>query len=793
MMASSRILGASMLVLASALAAPVAAQTVPQSGTASDPAPQKADNPASSTTDDTAASRATAPDGDVVVTARRRDERSLDVPVAISAISGATLETKNITSLAVIGQQAPSVKIETNIVGFGGLLTIRGVSSATSTSSIEQAVTTNIDGIPISFAGVVRLGQFDLGQVEILRGPQALFFGKNATGGIISLRSAEPTDRLDVLGRAGYEFEAGEYFFEGHVSGPLSDTLKARLAVRYSDMDGYLDNIVPAGTPGAFLPRHRKAPGTSETSIKGSVVFTPDSALTIKLRGAYGKVDTQGSALSQRYYCPFGVPQGPSRYAGETDCKLDNRTSSGDLNPALHNIDPRFPADGVPFTNLKQALAIAEIAYNFTDGLTLSSLTGYYHLTLNSTDQLNFGPQAIVNYADSTRKHTFSEEVRLTSSFTGPFNFMGGVFYQRDSFKEGNLFVIAGTALPRLRFLLGGHTVSPFIQASLNLFAGVTASGGVRYTHEVKTQHLDRFDTQVPHRTTFNDWSPEATLSWKPTKDVNLYGSYKEGYKSGGFQTEFTSFPVLLARGFPVNNAYGAETVKGFEAGAKANLIGRTLRVNLAAYDFKYSNLQLGRFDPVTISTFIENVGASRTKGIEGDLTYNTPLEGLSLTAAAAYNRSRYIRYQSACYNGQTAAQGCDLATRTQNLAGRPLPRAPEWSGNLNADYAGQLNADIRYHLSAGATFSGRYETLSESIPGARQKAYALYDAGIAFGPTDERWEIAFIGRDLSNRFYASGGAQVPVTGSATVPSDVFTTGNRGRELIARLTIHPFR
>lgn len=638
----------------------------------------------------------------------------------------------------------------------------------------------------------MRLGQFDLGQVEILRRSQALFFGKNATGGIVSLRSAEQTDRLDVLGRAGYEFEAGEYFVEGHVSGPISDTLKARLAVRYSDVDGYIDNIVPAGTPGAFLPRNRKAPGTSETSVKGSVVFTPDSALTIKLRGLYGKVDTQGSSLSQRFYCPFGVPQGPSRYVGETDCTLDNQTSSGDLNPALHAIDPRYPADGVPYTNLEQALGIAEIGYDLTDGLTLSSLTGYYALSLNSTDQLNFGPQAMVNYADSSRKHTFSEEVRLTSSFSGPFDFMGGFFYQNDNFRERNLFVIAGNAVPAIRYLLGGNTVSPFVQASLNLFAGVSASGGVRYTREVKTQHLDRFDAQVPHRIVFTDWSPEATLSWKPGKNVNLYGSYKEGYKSGGFQTEFTSFPVLLANGASVNNAYGAEIVQGFEIGAKASLLGRTLRVNLAAYDFKYSNLQLGRFDPVLISAFIENVGASRTKGVEGDITYNTPVKGLNLTAAVAYNRSQYTRYLSACYNNQTTAQGCNLVTRTQNLAGRPLPRAPEWSGNVNADYAGQLNTNVRVHLNAGATFSGRYETLSESIPGARQKPYALYDAGIAFAPTDERWEIAFIGHNLSNRFYATSSGQVPVTGSATVASDLFTTVSRGRELTVRLTVHPF-
>jgi len=131
--------------------------------------------------------------------------------VAISSVTGAKMERQGLTNLSAIAQQIPTLKIEVNSgLAFGGQISLRGIQSAQSTASIEQAVSINVDGVPISYAGIVRLGQFDLQQMDVLKGPQALFFGKNASGGIIVLKSAEPTPELDVMVRTGYEFEADE-------------------------------------------------------------------------------------------------------------------------------------------------------------------------------------------------------------------------------------------------------------------------------------------------------------------------------------------------------------------------------------------------------------------------------------------------------------------------------------------------------------------------------------------------------------------------------------------------------
>lgn len=730
----------------------------------------------------------TGADGDILVMARRRSERSLDVPVAISAISGEQIAQQGLTNLSAIAAQVPQLKVDSNIVSFGGTLTLRGISSATSTVSIEQAVSINIDGIPLSYAGVVRLGQFDLGQVEILRGPQALFFGKNASAGIISLRSAAPTDHFDMAVRAGYEFEASDKFVEGYVSGPLTDSLRGRVAVRYSNMEGWIRNIVPAGSPG-FGVRNRFAPGTEETTAKASLHYG-SGAFTAKLVGIYGDVNTQGTSLAQRWVCPYGAPQGPSIYVGETDCRLDNRTVTGDLNPALNALTPLFPADGAPYTRLNQGLVSLDMNYDLGP-VSFSSLTGYYHLRFDTADQLAFGPLALFSNAARVTKRSWSEEVRITSSLDGPLNFMIGLFLQDDRFESFSRSVLGAAALPDIGTVgIDGSTISPFAQVSYKI-GPLSLSGGVRYTDEDKREFNQQFQALLPGSRRSKDWSPEATIALRAAPNVNIYGSYKEGYKSGGYAIESTGLPRALVAGRQVNNSYRPEQVEGFEVGAKASALSGAVRVNLAAYTFKYSDLQLGRFDPVLLATSIDNVGTARTKGIEGDITV-TPVSGLTLSGSVAYNRARYLNFLAACYAGQTAALGCNTATSLQNAAGRDLPRAPRWAGTLGGAYTGLINDNFQYRLNAGLTYSDSYETMSELIPGTRQRAYTLYDAGFALGPPDDRWEVAFIGRNLGNRFYASSSGQVPLTGGNGRFSDVFTTINRGRELTVRLTLHPF-
>jgi iron complex outermembrane receptor protein len=174
-------------------------------------------------------------DADIVVTARRREERLIDVPVAVTVITPQTLERYNSTSLIQIGQLSPNVVITPSGNGTGASISIRGIGATATDAGVEQTVAISIDGVPIGRGRIITVAQFDLQAVEILKGPQALFFGKNSPGGVISLTSAAPEPTLGGYVKAGYEFTADDRFVEGAINIPISSTLLSRFSFRTNE------------------------------------------------------------------------------------------------------------------------------------------------------------------------------------------------------------------------------------------------------------------------------------------------------------------------------------------------------------------------------------------------------------------------------------------------------------------------------------------------------------------------------------------------------------------------------
>ncbi|WP_169711763.1 TonB-dependent receptor [Henriciella litoralis] len=733
--------------------------------------------------------------GVVYVSARKRDEREIDVPVAISALPSVDIERRGLNTLTEISTAIPELRIAENTIGGGGNLAMRGISSATSTSSVDQAVTVNVDGVPVSYAGIIKLGQFDLGQVEVLKGPQALFFGKNATGGIVSLVSAAPTEEFDYRLRTEYEFEAEQIAGEAYVSGPLTEGVLGRLAVRYSDSEGWLDNEVPPPSvvPGSVPPKSDKGPATEEFLAKGSLYIEPSSNFLLKLIGSYGSTEADGNyMLSQRIYCPQGQAQGPFGWSGQ-DCKLNNVTTQGGLPKSWHAVDPRFPADGVAYTKTEQQVLVADASYQVTDDIELNSITGFYNLNLDAADHISNGPIPFIGFATSIENTAYSQEFRLSNDASNRFNWMLGVFLQDTEYTEDQSTLI-GALRPKADFRITGDTLSPFVQLGFDITDQLSLSGGVRYTEETKQQKIGtgQFEGLYPKEINFKNWSPEVTLSYALTANSNIYVAYKEAYKSGGFQTEHVAIPAALTAGTVIDNSFKEEQAEGFEIGAKAYLLDQSLRVSAAAYKFEYTDLQLSSFDSVLVANIISNVGAATTQGVEMDFDYRpASIEGFSLNGAVAYNDATYDEYSPACYNGQTAALGCDIATDTSDLTGERLPRAPEWSAALSGVYEGSLSTALDYRINAGLQYSSEYEGNSDVIPNSQEEGYVSVDAGFALMDKDRVWELAFIGRNLSDEYWVSSSYQVPVTGSDTTLSDIASTVNRGRQLMLRLTYHP--
>jgi iron complex outermembrane receptor protein len=183
----------------------------------------------------------------IVVQARRQNETLQEVPVTVTAIGGDTLQRFNIDQVADVTSRVPTLNVQVGGSGSGGQLSLRGVGSSNISAAFDSAVAFEYDGVVVSTKRMVQAGFFDVEQIDVLRGPQSLYFGKSATAGVLSLRSANPTSDWEVGMRGSYEFEEKGYLVSGYISGPITDTLGIRIAGQFNDIEEF--QILQAGTP----------------------------------------------------------------------------------------------------------------------------------------------------------------------------------------------------------------------------------------------------------------------------------------------------------------------------------------------------------------------------------------------------------------------------------------------------------------------------------------------------------------------------------------------------------------
>jgi iron complex outermembrane receptor protein len=251
---------------------------------------------------------------EVVVTARKRDETLISTPVVVTAVTGADMTRRGVTNLDGVARMVPQMLIGNQSGSVqGGNISIRGIAGPDSNPFGDQAVSFNIDGVQIAKGFVRRMTEIDIAQVEVLKGPQALFFGKNSPAGIVSIRSADPTDSLEAEVAVGYESEAEEIRTTAHLSGPLSDTFGARLAVSYSEMDGYLVEPTPDsrfGFPNPFANDTDDNPESEDYAVRGTLQWTPGDEFDAKLKLNFASTDNNGPAANTQFIsCPFGQRQ----------------------------------------------------------------------------------------------------------------------------------------------------------------------------------------------------------------------------------------------------------------------------------------------------------------------------------------------------------------------------------------------------------------------------------------------------------------------------------------------------
>ncbi|ABI77235.1 putative TonB dependent receptor [Hyphomonas neptunium ATCC 15444] len=749
----------------------------------------------------------------VVVTARKRDELIGDVPTAISAFGSEEIARLNLVSIDDLASFTPGLQTAESSVSSGGSIALRGVGSGSSNYLGDQAVSINVDGMQIGTLNIRKAAQIDLEQIEILRGPQALFFGKNSPGGVISMKTADPTpDRLLAL-ETGYEAVSQDAYYQALYSAPVSDTVGVRLVARYSDLNGYFKvKSVPAnGDPLVTPAPVSRWPSGEEFFARATVVVDATEALRLKGKLTFNESKIEGGSImaQQRIACPLGAPQ----LQPDFPCKADRDIYVGNGRPEDVALAAGAPSrNGIGFRNNQQILGTLQADYKVSPDLTLTSVTGYYLFDEVNAHDASIGPRAVllVPYLPFEMRQ-FSQEVRLASDWDAPVNFTTGVFYEtRDTYGAQDAVI---TAFPPAPFAIGQEQTfqdqeafSAFAQLIWDVTDRLEVSGGLRYSEEDKSlrffrRGVDVTGNLVRDSLSFDNVSPELTVSYDVTDDIMVFGSYKEGFKSGGFDGGFTN-GAIAAGNFA--NTFDEETVTGFEGGVKATLFDQ-LVVNLTAYEYDYDDLQVGAFDPDSISFKVLNAAAAKVRGIEADFNWQTPAEGLFLRGSLALNDAKFEDFLSGCYLGQTVVLGCNInlnpvtgAFLQQDLSGRQMNNAPDTAATGGILYSGQLGNGLGFDLAFDATYSSDYYANLRQSPLDLQKAYTKLNASLRLFGDDDRWEVSLLGRNLTDEYTFNASAPITLTGGGSgiataISGDQSAVVSRGREVFLKFTWRPVR
>lgn len=758
----------------------------------------------------------------IVVQARRQNETLQEVPVTVTAIGGETLQRYNIDQVADVTSRVPTLNVQVGGSGSGGQLSLRGVGSSNISAAFDSAVAFEYDGVVVSSMRLVQAGFFDVEQIDVLRGPQSLFFGKSATAGVLSLRSANPTSEWEVGMRANYEFEEKGYLLSGYISGPLSDTLGIRLAAQFNDIDEF--QVLQDNTPAVNQER-----GLTDFIGRLTLDWNPSDRFRANLKVQYTNNENDGAIGTAEVNCgPNGVADsvfllgGAVRIPAGYDCNaFDQRYYLTDAAPPLSGPVPgNSPANGrngVPFGETEVWFGRLQFDLDLSDTLTLTSVTGLLNLDAIDYDAYAYGgflpgpggtrlPGGAGASDPINQLEQYSQELRLASDFDGAFNFMLGAFYEDRTFifdtaQQGVNISLLGPD-PVTGFTYDWDKIHTTKTEALSFFGSVMIdltdklelSGGIRWTDEQKIQTI-----AVPYVHTFlqgpgfvrpgffsgpinfadDNFSPEATIRYQANEDLNIFASFKTGFKSGGIDNSAlpsNSLSQAAASGDFSSLIFQSEEAIGGEVGFKSQWANRDFTLNATAFYYVFTDLQVQNFNAVTVQFVTSNAGELTTKGVDLETRWRTPVEGLNLSANLSYLDAEYT---------DTFIQ--PLGISTVDLNGRRGSQAPEWAGNIAADWSIPLGDNLELFLSGNAAYNDGYITDEATLTDYVQPSFWLLDANVSVGHPDGNWKVSLVGQNLTDEIFVitTGGRPFLQPG---VGDDFIMTQNRGRQIFAEVS-----
>lgn len=680
---------------------------------------------------------------EIIVTALKREQGIQDVPISMEVVSGDTIEEMGVNDFADMASYVPNVAVQTT--AGNDVIYIRGFGSPPSNFSFDQAVSLYIDGV---YAGRSRQTQapfFDIARVEVLRGPQGALFGKNTAAGAISVVSAAPTRDFEGSLVGSYDFEYEGFQVSGHVSGAITDTLSMRVAGRVVDNNGYITNRATG----------QKNPQTKQQLLRVTALWEPSPDFDLTARIEYGNQDIKGGVTVS-----------------------DSVVAAPRLRQSRFLEDSALGEEGIRGETL-----IASATANLQLGdYTLTSITGYSWFDsamVNGFDQTLPNPPGGVTTNSVYNSYPenfdqFSQEIRLASPTGQPIEFIVGAYYDTSDYHLDQFggFNINNSALNYFGLLhtffdQQSESYSVFGQATWNATDALRFIGSLRYTHTTKEATFDgrrvygpfnlRPITQAEGKRKENNVDPSITVQYDINPDVMVYATYGRGSKSGGF----------------VSNTYGTtdatfqyepEKSRNIEGGIRATFGAVT--ANVSVYDTRFKNLQVSVYNP-TISTYqTGNAASAASTGIESTFILK-PSRNFDVTASLAYQDIRYLDYPgAACLAGQPVSE-CNPADPTSiaanNIAGAPLPYVSDWSGSVQAHSWIPISSALELDITGVVSFrSGYFNSDTQDPVFGYQDGYAKVDLRVQLGDPDDRWHVAFVGRNLTNKLTVGSAFRLP-------------------------------
>jgi iron complex outermembrane recepter protein len=689
----------------------------------------------------------------VIVTARKREESSQDVPVSLSTVRGdaITTLTSGGADMNAFSGRVPSLVVESSFGRTFPRFYLRGLGNSDFDLNASQPVSLIYDEVVFENPVLKGFPVFDVERIEVLRGPQGTLFGRNTPAGIVKFDSVKPTEKFGGYVRGGARSFGGRDI-EGAIGGAIGDGVSFRVSALYTAQDDWITNTGPLAD--------KKLGAFDDTAIRAQLRFQPNDQLDA-LINVHARELTGTSQIFRANVITRGV----------------------------RGLNSNFKADRVNYDQgegnnqeLTSQGVTARVSYDFGD-VTLTSISGYEELEFRGRGDIDGGSMGTgpgfipfpSDTADGIDDHSqFSQELRLSSNGNGNFGWQLGAYYFQEDLSIFSLGFFSPTGIfTDARQVQDTESWAVFGSVNFKPMDKLAITAGLRYTDDDKKLTARGGIANIPpvsRQVSDSAVSWDISATYDATETANLYARAARGYRAPSIQGR-----ILFGTAVTVAQS---EFVTSFEAGVKLFTADRRLRADFSVFDMRIEDQQFTAIGGAGNFNQLLNAKEGLASGFEAEGQW-LPTDNLSFAASLSYNKTRIndanLRV-GAC--GAPCTVLNPIIGGNAAINGNPFPNAPQWIGNVSAKYSVPFgNGNEFFALTDWAYKGETYFTLYKSIEFSEG---GYWEGGLRTGVTlnDGRYEIAAYGRNIMDEQRLVGGIDFNnLTGFVNAPRIIGVEG----------------